>query len=80
MWGVMNLILVAERIPRLGTDLCNAIQIGVDVRSPFLRFDIGDEVLETERVYRWKPRLAMSIYGELALASADHSTQHPSPG
>lgn len=74
----MNLILIAQGIPGLGTDFCNAIQISIDIGAASLVVDVGHEALEAECLYRWKLRL-FRLIESLFRSVPRHGSQHSIP-
>lgn len=73
----MNFILVAQGVPRLGTDLGDTIQVSIDIIRTFV-FYVSHETLEAEGVNWREFRLFRSIEPFL-VAGTGHGSQYPIP-
>jgi len=77
MGGIMDLILVAQRVPGPRANLSNAVQVGIDIasESAALCFYIGHEALEAKGIYRGQPGLILGpAIDRLLSKGEDHGT------
>jgi hypothetical protein len=80
MRGVVNLILVTQRISRSSTYLSDAIEVSTNVRPVALSVHVGNEAFEGERLHWRQSGLGGDVATQLLGSSSSHAAYHSIPG